>query len=314
MSEARYKIGTAAKLTGLSPFLLRAWENRYALLKPERSETGLRFYTERDVETLRTIKQLLDKGYTIGEVSGWSPEQIRGAADAGARGPAAAGVAVAPRPSPERDAGRAALFASTREALLGAAVRLDRWAFDSALAEVAAAAPFHAIVPGVLIPLLETVGERWQRGELSIASEHFTTTAVRQRLAAMIQATAAPAGPLALLACAPGDYHEIGALSATFLYAREGWAVTYLGANLPIEEFATAVERTRPELVGLSVVLDVPAETFRGWLEALAAGCPPGARRVCGGAGARRHTPIALAAGFEVAPRFEVADRRRAVD
>lgn len=310
MDEARYKIGTVAKMTGLSPFLLRAWENRHGLLKPKRSDTGLRFYSRNEVETLRAVKQLLDKDYTIGEVSVWSPERIREVAGTLAEDRGVEATAYS-ESAYSRDRGRAALFASARESLLGAAARLDRRAFDSILAEVAAAAPFDAIVPGLLVPLLEAVGEGWLRGEMSIASEHFITAAVRQRLAAMIQATAPPSGPLGLLACAPDDYHEIGALSATYLYARQGWAVTYLGANLPVEEFARAVERTRPELVGLSVVLDVPAETFRGWLETLAASCPPGTRRVCGGAGARRHASIAIASGFEVDATFELADRRR---
>lgn len=317
MSDAQYKIGSVAKMTGLSPFLLRAWENRYGLLKPRRSETGLRYYSDADVESLRVVKQLLDTGYTIGEVSGWDPAQLAAAREAAdRRGPAPAatappgGALVGIAPDSTRDAGRAALFETARARLLDAARRLDRQSFDSALAEASAAAPFGAVVAGVLMPLLQSIGDEWQRGSMSVASEHFATAAIRQRLLAMIQATAPPAGPAALVACAPGDYHEIGALYGTFLYARDGWAVTYLGANLPVEEFATAIESVRPDLVGFSVVVDVPRETFASWLDALDRARKPGARIVCGGRGARAHADVVLSRSFELDASFEARDRR----
>jgi methanogenic corrinoid protein MtbC1 len=210
-----------------------------------------------------------------------------------------------------RDPGRAALFASVRARLLDAVDHLDRTAFDSAIAEASALAPFDALMSGVLLPLLEEIGVRWIRGETTIASEHFATAAVRQRLLTMIQATSPAAGPLAMLACAPDDHHDVGALYVCLQLAREGWAVTYLGANLPVEEFSAAVGRKRPALVGLSVTLSVPRKRLRGWLEGLGAACAPGARRLCGGPGAREHGDLVTSLGFDLDAHFEVVDRRK---
>jgi DNA-binding transcriptional MerR regulator/methylmalonyl-CoA mutase cobalamin-binding subunit len=299
VNEPRYKIGTVAKLTGLSPFLLRAWENRYDLLKPHRSETGRRVYSQSDVETLRAVKRLLTRGYSIGEVASWSPEQIRATDEAKEdRSPLHNGLE-APG-SREPTLGGGDLFRGAREELLSAATTFDRGAFDATLANLSVAAPFGEIISDVFVPLLREIGERWARGDLSVASEHFVTNALRQRLVAMLQATAGADGPRALVACAPGDYHEMGALFTCYDLARQGWAVTFLGASLPAEEFAQAIGRTRPKLVGLSVILGVEADALAEWLRTIGAACPPGTRKLCGGAGARAYGEVVATHGFEV--------------
>jgi MerR family transcriptional regulator, light-induced transcriptional regulator len=299
LDEPRYKIGTVAKLTGLSPFLLRAWENRYDLLKPQRSDTGRRAYTRSDVETLRAVKRLLDRGYSIGEVARWSPEQIRAAIEDGTE---RIGASTARRTATDgaANAGESDLFGATRARLLDAAARFDREAFEAALADVSAAAPFGDIVAKVFMPLLTAIGHEWANGDLSIASEHFATNAIRQRLVAGLQATAHSGGPRAAIAGAPGDYHELGALFAAYRLAREGWAVTFLGANLPAPEFADAIARLEPSLIGLSIVLETSADSVAAWLETIGAACPAGTRKLCGGAGAKPHADLVTSLGFEI--------------
>jgi DNA-binding transcriptional MerR regulator/methylmalonyl-CoA mutase cobalamin-binding subunit len=302
LDEPRYKIGTVAKLTGLSPFLLRAWENRYDLLKPQRSDTGRRAYTRSDVETLRAVKRLLDRGYSIGEVARWSPEQIRAAIDDEAGASAtrfAPGAAKRTAPHSGERVEASDLFAATRARLLEAAASFDREAFETTLADVSAAAPFGDIVAKVFMPLLTSVGHEWASGDMSIASEHFVTSAIRQRLVAGLQATALSGGPRAVVASAPGDYHELGALFVAYRLAREGWAVTFLGANLPAPEFADAIARLEPSLIGLSIVLETSADAIAAWLETIGAACPAGARKLCGGAGAEPHANLIRSLGFE---------------
>jgi MerR family transcriptional regulator, light-induced transcriptional regulator len=300
LDEPRYKIGTVAKLTGLSPFLLRAWENRYDLLKPQRSDTGRRGYTRSDVEMLRAVKRLLDRGYSIGEVARWSPEQIRAAGDDGAGRLAAPPARGAPTDPTASLGEEVDLFGATRARLLDAATRFDPDAFEAALADISAAAPFGDIAAKVFMPLLRSVGHEWASGDMSIANEHFATSAIRQRLVAGLQAIAHSGGPRAAIAGAPGDYHELGALFVAYRLAREGWAVTFLGANLPAPEFAHAIARLEPSLVGLSIVLEAPAESVALWLETIAAACPPGTRKLCGGSGARPHAELVTTLGFEM--------------
>lgn len=310
MNDVRYKIGTVTKLTGLSPFLLRAWENRYGLLEPQRSETGRRFYTPEDVETLLAVKRLLDRGHAIGEVASWGPARIR--AEGAQTEPVEPPSLRAPDTSaaPIRDEARERVFETLKTRLVAAADALDRREFDSALAEAASVASFDTVTAGLLLPVLEEIGNRWERGETSVAAEHFATSVIRQRLLSMIQSTSPSVGPGALVACAPGDYHEIGALHATYRLSREGWVVIYLGANLPVEELVSAIERTNPKLVGLAVTLDPGEATLRGWLEQIEGACPEGTRLLCGGPGAVRHADMARSTGFEIEDRFRVADRR----
>lgn len=304
--HVKYKIGTAAKLTGLSPFLLRAWENRYDLLSPSRTDTGRRFYTDGDVELLKAVKVLLDRDFSIGEVASWGRTKILNEARTDQAHAEAAVTTDALAPS-EASGGFEPLFAATRTRLLDAAIRFDRDAIDAALAEVSASAPFDAVIDEVLIPVLHEAGMRWACGKITIATEHFLTAAIRQRISTMIQATSRSSGPLALVASAPGDYHEIGGLIACYKLARMGWAVTYLGANLPILDFADAVAQMQPGLVALSLTLHVPAELLQTWMAEILDVAPPDARLLIGGAGARCHAELLHSEGFELDFEGEVS-------
>jgi PAS domain S-box-containing protein len=68
MSEGIYKISTLARLTGLSPVVIRNWERRYQLLAPQRTEGGHRLYTEADRATLQRVRKLQGAGRSIGEI------------------------------------------------------------------------------------------------------------------------------------------------------------------------------------------------------------------------------------------------------
>jgi hypothetical protein len=106
----------------------------------------------------------------------------------------------------------------------------------------------------VFVPLMHRLGALWAAQELSIASEHFATMLLKQRLLAMLQA-AAPGGdpPLLLCACPAGEFHELGLLSFAYTMQQDGWQVCYLGADLPVPDLLYSCQRLRPALVALSL-------------------------------------------------------------
>ena len=61
-----YKIGEACKTLGIQPYVLRYWETEFPALAPSKSRSGQRVYSEKELEIIRRIKELLyDEGYTI---------------------------------------------------------------------------------------------------------------------------------------------------------------------------------------------------------------------------------------------------------
>jgi DNA-binding transcriptional MerR regulator len=229
------RIGELARRTGVSPELLRAWEQRYGLLHPSRTAGGFRLYSEGDAARVLWMRELMSQGLAAAEAA------RRVLADASEP---TAPVEAAPGESLLEDLSRR----------LGAA--LDR--FDGAVAhgildELLAAVSVETAIREVILPYLATLGDRWARGEASVAQEHFASNLIRGRLLGLARGWGAGPGPDVVLACPPGEEHDLGLIAFGILIARRGWRVTYLGADTPFETLEDAVASVRPAVVVLAV-------------------------------------------------------------
>jgi len=251
--RGKYKMGTIARLTGLNAALLRAWERRYDLLEPERTEGGHRLYTEEDLQVLLQVKERIDEGASIGEVA------RQGRRDLLTHGL----VATAPgRPGPDEADPEATAPESRTElercldAVVAAAVALDRPALDRALDRAfSLVSPEHAVAL-VLEPAAHRIGELWVAGKCSVAGEHLASSTFIRRMHKLLEATNSTLGssaPLVVTACFPDEQHEVGALVVAYYLNLHGIRVTHLGASLPFEELERALEVMRPFGVYLSV-------------------------------------------------------------
>jgi MerR family transcriptional regulator, light-induced transcriptional regulator len=176
-----------------------------------------------------------------------------------------------------------------REALEG----FDEGAANSILDEAISALSIEAVATRVVLPALEQVGDRWQRGEASVGQEHFATNVIRGRLAGLARNWGVGTGPLAILACPPGELHDIGLLVFGLVLRGRGWRIAYLGADTPIETVADAAERLRPRAVVLAALTEEPLRLAEGEIARLS-----GQTGVwLGGAGAGK----ALVSGAEAA-------------
>jgi DNA-binding transcriptional MerR regulator len=260
-----YRIKSVAALTGVAATTLRAWERRYDLVTPRRTESGYRVYSEEDVAILAQVKALVDRGYKVGE----AVEMVR-------RGtPALPPSDVA---SDELD--------SIRAALLEPLLEMDR-AGALQVYDRLAALPFDRQMDEVLLPLLREVGDRWQRGEVGVAQEHFCTAFARGRLITMLESLAVGArrGSEAVCAGAPGEAHELGLMAVAIHLAMRGWRVTYLGADVPVEELEPLLTRRRPQLLCCSLILTRPRDQVLQLARALRDASPRETTVVLGGAG-----------------------------
>ena len=235
MSEpSQLRIGELSRRSGVSPELLRAWERRYGLLDPIRSPGGLRLYSLADLERVRVMQQHLADGLAAAE-----------AAAAAVRAPGestkAAGTA---RESPVAAVDQLAAALEEFDEPRAQAI------FDRLLAEVT----LDVFLSEIVMPYLRDLGTRWVRGEITVAQEHFASNVVRGRLLGIARGWGRGVGPRALLACAPGEQHELGLIAFGLALRTHGWRIEYLGADTPLDTIRGVANTLDVDLVVVSAV------------------------------------------------------------
>jgi DNA-binding transcriptional MerR regulator len=225
------RIGQLAKRTGVSPELLRAWEQRYGLLQPTRTPGGFRLYSTGDEARVQRMQRLVSGGLAAAQ--------------------AARLVLSGGEPEPRTDSGSATTLEEAAANLSAALDRLDEQAANSALDRLLSAYTVEMVLQEVVLPYLHRLGERWEAGEVSVAQEHFASNLLRGRLLGLAQGWGQGQGPLAILACVPGEHHELGLLAFGVALRRRGWRITYLGTDSPIGAVADIARSLAPAVVVL---------------------------------------------------------------
>jgi MerR family transcriptional regulator, light-induced transcriptional regulator len=268
-TPVEYPIRAVARMTGLSIDTLRAWERRYEAVVPRRSDRG-RLYSESDVNRLRQLGELVGRGHAIGTIARLPNAAIGRLLQGTDR---LSAVRSAPAPT------------ANLAALTSALERYDLDAIETALNGYALVLPPRDLVFGVVVPLLNQIGERWAAGTLGPAQEHLVSAIVRSVLGGLLRATVRPqATPKVVFATPPGERHELGLLCAALLTASESYGVVYLGAELPAADIWDATSRSGARIVVLS--LTMPGAVARSELRQLA-DPPPGVELWVGGSAAQ---------------------------
>ena len=274
-----YNIKAVVQATGISPSTLRAWERRYNMCRPQRSESGYRLYTERDVAIIRWLKAQVDAGMAISQAVSWLEklaQEAGGLEQAVLPGPAG-GAPLDKRPlaSGFRHT-QVRNFEALQQDLLQALLAFDEEKAGLVVAEAFAMYPVEQVGENLFMPVLVEVGERWSRGEVSVTTEHFISNYLIQRLAALLRALPnAGEGPLIWVGCAPTELHEVGALLLGIYLRRSGYRVHYLGQSLPAENLAGEVQRHHPAVLLLSASTQPAADELAKFSEQLAHLDPP---------------------------------------
>ncbi len=232
-----YPLRAAARLTGLSPDLLRAWESRYGVVKPLRTAGGTRRYRASDLERLRLVKAAVDAGQRIGVVARLDPDELL-RLTAKIEEPSKAGL----------------------EPVLSALERLDAEEAQRMLALHLSAMGPVTFAREFALPLTSEIGERWATNRMSIAAEHLATGMLRAMLGSALTPTVASRlGPTIVFATPTGERHELGLQSAALTALGAGANPIYLGAELPVEDLVGAVNGTGAAVLALSLVT-IPIE------------------------------------------------------
>jgi methanogenic corrinoid protein MtbC1 len=293
-SLPRHPIRVVSARTGLAPTLLRAWERRYAVVDPGRSDGGQRLYSDDDVDRLVLLKRATDAGRAIRNVADLPTEELRALVreDRGALAPVEAG-------DPRVDAALAAAWKCIEA--------MDAEGLEMELRRAVVTLGSAAFTDRLVSPLLRTIGQRWVDGEVRPAHEHVASGVIKRVLNWMVEPARSDAsGPGIVVGTLSGEMHELGALLAGATAALEGWRVTFLGHDLPPEEFALAASTVSARAIGISTVHPTAVDGIPQQVARLLAELPDDVALVLGGpaahavrdavADARLHSVDTLAA------------------
>ena len=267
METGLFRIGELSRRTGVSVDLIRAWERRYALLAPARSEANFRLYSAEDVARLRLMSHYVSQRIAPSRAAELVRRSEREALDVNP------GI-------PQAD---------VRSALR--ALRNTLECYDDAPAARLLQRLVSVFTPGVVlrdvvIPYLRELGDRWENDEVSVAQEHFASCFLESWILTVSRGYGRADGRSAVLACLPGERHCLG-LAAFALALRDlGWRVTYLGGDTPLQSAIDAAEAVRADVIVLAVVLPEVLAAAIAELGALDSGHAVvlGGPATCGGA------------------------------
>ena len=228
-----FPIREVARLTGVNPVTLRAWERRYGLIQPTRTESGHRLYSSTDIDTVHRILDWIERGVAVSKVS-----KILARHDA-----------LSERTQPSRiDIERE--WSQWQDHLRLAIHAFDDRELERVYGQIFAAYPIAVVFQNVLMPLWQQLLRH--QGRFGQASEWlFFDAFLRARITQRLQVVRASAGPRVLLSAIAGECRELELLVAGLLIGTDDQAVKVLSAGQPFDELTLICEKTRPRALVL---------------------------------------------------------------
>lgn len=245
MDEARHVIKSVVRRTGLTAHVIRIWEKRYQAVRPQRTGTNRRLYSDEQIERLSLLRALTRAGNSIGPIARLPTDKLRK-------------LAAETQPTDSRGFSATAGLTGKSSFLdesIAAVAKLDSRALEDALKRAAMELGAQGLLQRVIAPLAQIIGELWRDGSITAAHEHFASAVIRVFLGHAAKPFAASdSAPVLVVATPVGQIHELGALLVGAAASNLGWHVTYLGASLPAAEIAGAARQNQARAVALSLV------------------------------------------------------------
>lgn len=241
-----YNLNVVVRETGIKPDSLRAWERRYELPQPSRTEGGHRLYSDRDIATVRWLNERLDEGLRIKQaVNLWKEMESSGQDPLLVRP-----VGTQPAEVQQPLIGAGPTLEEMRTGWVNACMSFDETSAENITNYAFARYPIETVCFEILLGGLAVIGAAWYQGEASVQQEHFASSLVIRRLDALIAASPPPFKPGAIMvSCPSGDDHTIAPLMLTLVLRQRGWRVVYLGADVPKARIEETIQSIKPRIV-----------------------------------------------------------------
>jgi len=241
----KYPIKVVSQMTGLSLFVIRAWEKRYNVVTPSRTETNRRLYSEEDIEKLRLLNEAVHGGHNIGSIANLSIDELKDL--------------LLHKGISKDHTEISAIETSDVDELINNSIEAirayDNKTLETLLLKASAKMSQPQLIEQLIVPLVYKVGDLWHDGDIRVANEHMASAVIRSFLANLLdQHIPGENAPIVVSATPRGQDHELGAMIAGVVSAAAGWKVIYLGPNLPVEEIAAVAESLEAKVVALSIV------------------------------------------------------------
>ncbi len=238
-NEITYPIKIVAKKTGLSLTLIRAWERRYKIVDPVRTNTNRRLYSDEDIEKLKLLKKATDIGYSISSLASFTKNQLQ--------------ELLKEQIDFESELNKD--YNEYVDSIMNSIVNLKPFTLEQTLSQIKIDFNKTELIENIVIPIISKIGDYWRDGKIRILNEHFATAILKNFLSGLIDnSIKSENAPRIIITTPKHQYHELGALISANIASYEGWKIYYLGTDLPAEEIIAAANQINAKAVILSIV------------------------------------------------------------
>ena len=243
-----FTIKDIENLSGIKAHTIRIWEQRYNFLKPQRTATNIRYYSNEQLKAILNIALLNKYGFKISHIGRMQPQEIQ-----------------------ERllslDDANAVQERVVNE-LVQEMVDLQIDKFEKIISAYITSKGIERTVIQIIFPFLEKIGLLWQTGHINPAQEHLVTNVIRQKLIVAIETTVSQVKiDKTFLLCLPeGEYHELGLLFIYYLLKSRGAQTIYLGANVPLKDVEHVIQLKKPDFAFIHLTSGSPTFNFDKFL------------------------------------------------
>lgn len=231
MEHAKYSIKDLEHFTQIKAHTIRIWEQRYGLLKPERSSTNIRFYNDNDLKKILNINLLYTAGWKISKIAKLSGNEIHEQAEKLIRSKDREG-------GPDLDKMIIAVLAFDHKVILE---KLEKQFVEVGMID---------LYESLILPTLVRIGELWQVNTIQVIHEHFFSGVLREFvITKQAQLPVNSSNRKAILFLHPNEEHELSLLIQRYVLTMNQFDVCYLGTKLPLEQLSTVFQQQRPTLL-----------------------------------------------------------------
>lgn len=251
-----YSIKELEQLSGIKAHTIRIWEKRYSLIKPQRTHTNIRFYSDEDLKKIINVSLLNSHGIKISRIAEMPDEEISKKI-----------IEIT-----QTNTG----YSGHINQLTVAMVDLDEEKFEKSLSGLFLRYNFEQTITGIIYPFLEKTGILWQTDHITPGQEHFISNLIRQKMIVAIDGLPLPSGDRkkVLLFLPEGELHEIGLLFYHYLARKAGYRTIYLGQTVPHNDLKQVYEVHKPDILITCITTPLPDISLEEYLSRLAADFP----------------------------------------
>lgn len=261
-----YNIKKVSDIVGIPVLTIRAWENRYRIITPNRSEGGHRLFSEEDINKLKFLKRQIDEhGLKISEaVRMLQRTEFQAAAEKTT----------------------IALTSHSYEPIMNELyehlIKYNTFQANASIDLAFSLYPYEIVFRHILIPVLHRIGSEWEEGLVTVAQEHFASQIIMHRFSQLFRILPIdPSLPKALAFCPEGEHHHLGLMHFSLFLKKKGIDVIYLGPNTPLSGIKNVIEMKSISIVAISATDSISVDKLIRWIKSC---CQPHLKFVLGGA------------------------------